>query len=104
MSIATSEVAAPYAQALLSVAKSNDCVDQISQTAADLLSLLKESQDLSAFFANPVAAAEAKRGVVNQVLGDDANPQMKNFLLLLVDRGRIYLIEPILQQFQALTF
>ncbi|MEL6776588.1 MAG: ATP synthase F1 subunit delta [Cyanobacteria bacterium J06597_16] len=103
MSIATSEVAAPYAQALLSVAKSNDCVDQISQTAADLLSLLKESQDLSAFFANPVAAAEAKRGVVNQVLGDDANPQMKNFLLLLVDRGRIYLIEPILQQFQALV-
>ena len=35
------------------------------------------------------------------MLGEGANTQMKNFLMLLVDRGRIYLVEPILQQFQA---
>ncbi|MEL6813498.1 MAG: ATP synthase F1 subunit delta [Cyanobacteria bacterium J06598_3] len=103
MSIATSEVAAPYAQALLSVAKSKDSVDAISQTAGELLALLKESADLSPFLMNPIANADAKRGVVEKVLGDDANPQMKNFLLLLVDRGRIYLVEPILREFQALV-
>jgi F-type H+-transporting ATPase subunit delta len=101
MSIATSEVAAPYAQALLSIAKSKDSVDAISQVAADFLSLLKESDDLSAFLANPIANSDAKRGVIRQALGDDANTEIKNFLLLLVDKGRIYLAEPILQQFQA---
>lgn len=103
MSIATSEVAAPYAQALLSIAKSQDSVDSLSQIAADLLTLLKESDNLSAFLTNPIANKDAKKGVLAQVLGDDTNPQMKNFLLLLVDRGRIYLVEPILQQFQALV-
>lgn len=101
MSIATSEVAAPYAQALLSIAKSKDSVDAISQVAADFLNLLKESEDLSAFLANPIANSDAKRGVIKQALGDDANTEMKNFLLLLVDKGRIYLVQPILQQFQA---
>jgi len=101
MSIATSEVAAPYAQALLSTAKSKDSVDAISQVAADFLNLLKESDDLSAFLANPIANNDAKRGVIRQALGDDANTEIKNFLLLLVDKGRVYLVEPILQQFQA---
>ncbi|MEL6157967.1 MAG: ATP synthase F1 subunit delta [Cyanobacteria bacterium J06623_5] len=101
MSIATAEVAAPYAQALLSIAKSKDSVDDLSQIAAELLVLIKESDSLSTFLANPVANKDAKKGVLAQVLGDDTNPQMKNFLMLLVDRGRIYLLEPILQQFQA---
>ncbi len=101
MSIATSEVAAPYAQALLSIAKSKNSVDELSQIAADLLNLLKQSEGLSDFLENPIANTDAKRGVLSQVLGDDTNVQMKNFLMLLVDKGRIYLIEPILQQFQA---
>lgn len=101
MSIATSEVAAPYAQALLSIAKSKDSVDALSQIAADLLNLLKESEELRSFLENPITSPDAKKGVLNQILGDAANQQMKNFLMLLVDRGRVYLVEPILQQFQA---
>ncbi|KPQ34665.1 MAG: F-type H+-transporting ATPase delta subunit AtpH [Phormidesmis priestleyi Ana] len=101
MNTATSEVSAPYAQALLSIAQSKDAVDEVSNIAGELLSLLKASDELSEFLANPITSGEAKKGVLNQVLGDGANQQMKNFLMLLVDRGRIYLAEPILQQFQA---
>lgn len=103
MSIATSEVAAPYAQALLSIAQSKNSVDELSQTAGDFLNLLKGSDELSAFLANPIADKEAKRGVINKVLGDDANPQMKNFMMLLVDKGRIALVQPIFESFQALV-
>jgi F-type H+-transporting ATPase subunit delta len=101
MSTATSEIAAPYAQALLSIAQDTNQVDELGAIAADFLNLLRESEDLSAFLTNPIANSEAKKGVLKQVLGEDTNPQMKNFLMLLVDRGRIYLVEPILQQFQA---
>ncbi|EDX83883.1 ATP synthase F1, delta subunit [Synechococcus sp. PCC 7335] len=101
MSTATSEVAAPYAQALLSIAKSKDSVDETSQIASDFLALIKESEGLSDFLTNPIANADAKKGVINQVLGDETNAQMRNFLLLLVDKDRIYLVEPILKQFQS---
>ncbi|MEO1621092.1 MAG: ATP synthase F1 subunit delta, partial [Cyanobacteria bacterium J06632_3] len=101
MSTATSEVAAPYAQALLSIAKSKDSVDDLSRIAAELLTLIKESDELATFLANPLASKDAKKGVLARVLGDDTNQQMKNFLMLLVDKSRIYLVEPILQQFQA---
>ena len=101
MSTATSEVAAPYAQALLSIAQSKDKVDEISQNAGEFLNLLKTSDDLSTFLSSPIAESEAKKGVLTKILKDDINPQMKNFLMLLVDKGRIYLAEPILQEFQA---
>ncbi len=101
MSIATSQVAAPYAQALLSIAQSKDKVDEISGITADLLTLLKESDGLSTFLASPIANTDAKRGVLTQILGDQTNQQMKNFLMLLIDKGRIYLVGPILQEFQS---
>lgn len=101
MGMATSEVAAPYAQAFLSITQSNGTIDETSAIAGDILRLLRESEELSAFLANPIASKDAKKGVLAQVLGDDTNQQMKNFLMLLVDRGRIYLVEPILRQFQA---
>ncbi|MGB3294211.1 MAG: ATP synthase F1 subunit delta [Phormidesmis sp.] len=101
MSTVASEVAAPYAQALLAIAQSKNSVDELSQTAADLLKLMKASDPLSSFLASPITPTDAKKGVLTKVLGDDANPQMNNFLMLLVDKGRIYLLEPILQQFQV---
>ena len=101
MSMATSEVAAPYAQALLSIAQSKDSVDEISGNASDLLNLMKESKDLSDFLSNPVASKDAKKGVLQQILKDNVNQQMRHFMLLLVDKGRIYLAEAILKEFQA---
>ncbi len=103
MSIATSEVSAPYAQALLSIAKSKNSVDELNQIAGEFLELLKGSDELSYFLANPIADKEAKRGVINKVLGDDANQQMKNFMMLLVDKSRIALVQPILEEFRSLV-
>lgn len=101
MSMATSEVAAPYAQALLSIAQSKGVVDEISSNVGDFLNLLKESGELSDFLMNPVVNKDAKKGVLQSVLAEGVNQQMKNFILLLVDKGRIYLVEPILKEFQA---
>lgn len=103
MSIATSEVASPYAQALLSIAQSKNSIDELNQTAGEFLALLKGSDELSQFLANPIANKEAKRGVINKVLGDDANQQMKNFMMLLVDKSRIALVQPILEEFRSLV-
>ncbi|MEL7501972.1 MAG: ATP synthase F1 subunit delta [Cyanobacteria bacterium J06554_6] len=98
-----SEVSEPYARALLSVAQSNNTMDEINSLAGDLLGVMSESDELSTFLASPVAEDEAKKNVLKRVVGDDANPAFRNFLLLLVDRGRVSLIEPILKQFQGMV-
>lgn len=101
--IETAEVAQPYAQALLSVAQSKNLTEEFGEDARSLLNLLKDSDQLRNFIDNPFIQAEDKKAVITRVLGgENANPYLRNFLLLLVDRRRILFLEPILQQYLVL--
>uniref|UniRef100_A0A832M2P9 ATP synthase subunit delta n=1 Tax=Oscillatoriales cyanobacterium SpSt-402 TaxID=2282168 RepID=A0A832M2P9_9CYAN len=100
--IVTGEILERYAQALLSVAQDNNIVDQVGQDVNTILSLLKDSQDLKDFLASPVFKAEDKKAVLTRVLGDSIHPYTRNFLLVLVDRRRVVLLEGICKEFQAL--
>ncbi|MBD2771844.1 ATP synthase F1 subunit delta [Iningainema tapete] len=99
--IATDEIAQPYAQALMSVAQSKNQTEQFGEDVRSLLSLLSESEQLQNFLGNPFVQPENKKAVINQILGD-ANTYFRNFLMLLVDRRRISLLEPICRQYLAL--
>jgi F-type H+-transporting ATPase subunit delta len=100
--IATAEIAQPYAQALLSIAKSGNLTEQFGADARSIIELLHQSKDLRVFFDNPFVLPDQKKAVVGRVLGDDTNPKFRNFLMLLVDRKRISLLEPICQQYLTL--
>ena len=95
----SSEVGEPYAQALMSLAQQNNLTDQFGDTFRDLSSLLTESKDFRDFVLNPVVKGEDKKAVLKQVLGDDANPYLVNFMMLLVDKRRIVFLEPIVEQY-----
>jgi F-type H+-transporting ATPase subunit delta len=99
--LVATEIAEPYAQALMSVAQSNNAVDQIGEDVAAILGLLKGNADFLNAMENPLLSADVKKGVLNS-LRDQAHPLTLNFLLVLVDRGRIAFIENICQQFQTL--
>lgn len=96
-----SEVVEPYAQALMSVAKTHNLTEQIGEDVRALLNLLSDSEDLRNFIVNPVVKPENKKAVLQQI-GESINPFLRNFLLLLVDRRRIVLLEGICQQYLAL--
>jgi F-type H+-transporting ATPase subunit delta len=100
--IATAEIAQPYAEALMSVAKSRNLTDQFGEDARSLLNLLSESEQLRNFLGNPFIQPETKKAVINQIVGEGGNTYFRNFLLLLVDRRRILLLEPVLQQYLVL--
>lgn len=100
--IVTGEILERYAQAILSVAQDNNALDQVGQDINSILNVLKESQDLREFLSSPIFKADAKKAVLNQVLGDSIHPLTKNFLLVLVDRRRIILLEGICKEFQTL--
>ncbi|MBD1846475.1 F0F1 ATP synthase subunit delta [Cyanobacteria bacterium FACHB-63] len=100
--ILRSEVLDPYAQALMSLGKSNDLVDRFGEDVSNILDTLNGSQDLKDFVANPLAKGELKKEVLSQVFGEAVHPFMRNFIMLLVDRRRVIFLEGICQQYLKL--
>ncbi|MEC4813595.1 MAG: ATP synthase F1 subunit delta [Scytonema sp. PMC 1069.18] len=100
--VATAEIVAPYAEALMSVAQARDLTDQFGEDVRSLLNLLSESEQLRNFLANPFVSVDDKKAVINRILGDGANSYFRNFMMLLVDRRRIFLLEGICQQYLTL--
>ncbi|MEG3439316.1 ATP synthase F1 subunit delta [Pannus brasiliensis CCIBt3594] len=99
----SSEIAEPYAQALLSVAQSNGLLDRFSDEIRSLLETLEQSADLRDFIANPVIKEDAKKEVLSRVLGSETHPFLANFIRLLIDKRRIQFLEPVGQQYLALA-
>ena len=62
-SIVTSEILAPYAQALMSLAESHQLTDRFGQDVGLLLELLESSAELRQFLASPLVQAESKKTV-----------------------------------------
>jgi len=96
-----SQVVEPYAQALISVARSNNITEQLGEDVRSVLNLLQSSEQLRDFLANPFVKAEDKKAVLGQVVGESIQPYLRNFLMLLIDRRRILLVEAICQQYLA---
>lgn len=94
-----SEVGEPYAQALMSLAQQSDLTNQFGDTFRSLSSLLEDSKEFREFVLNPVIKGEDKKEVLKKVMGDDANPYLINFMMLLVDKRRIVFLEPIVEQY-----
>ncbi len=101
-SLFSSEIAEPYAQALMSLAESHDIIRPIGEDCRDILELLEDSKELRAFISSPVMKNEDKRAVLNRVLGDDIHHYLRNFIMLLVDKGRVVFLEAICEQYLAL--
>jgi F-type H+-transporting ATPase subunit delta len=98
----SSEIVTPYAQALMSVAKSHNLTDRFGDDMAAVLALLDESQDLQTFLASPLIKGDDKKAVLRQLLADEIHPYAFNFLMLLVDKGRVLFLAEVCKQYQAL--
>lgn len=102
MSGITGEIIEPYATALMSVAQSKNLTEEFGGQLRDLKDFINESQDLKTFLANPVIKPEDKKAVLQRVMGDQVNPYLRNFLMLLIDRGRVLFLEGVIDQYLAL--
>jgi F-type H+-transporting ATPase subunit delta len=101
-SLTTAEILEPYAQALMSLAQSQDQVDRIGEDVSYLLGLLNGSEEFKSLLVSPLVKPDSKKAVLRQIANDQVHPYMSNFLMLLVDRGRISFLEGICKQYQSL--
>lgn len=96
------EIAEPYGEALMSLAQGKNITEEIGNNIRSLVSLLSNSRELKTFLENPLLKAEEKKAVLKQVVKEEINHYLLNFLLLLIDRRRIVFIDAICQKYLEL--
>jgi F-type H+-transporting ATPase subunit delta len=85
------EIARVYAEALFQVAKEKGKLDVIREQLAQVADALESDRDLAVFFFSPYfSSAEKRDGIARAIAG--AEPELTNFLELLVEKHRMPVI------------
>lgn len=91
-----------YAKALLEVAKEHNAVTTIKEELGSLVEALRTHKEMQMLLSHPQVELEDKKTMLTGAL-KDGNPQLINFLKLLVDKGREAYIVSIYEAFVELV-
>lgn len=104
MSVVVSKAAVPYAEALLDLSVLNNSLKEMTHDMTVVSQLWARSSDLKTFLSNPLITRDNKKSVLKELLKEDIEAKTLTFLMLLVDRGRIGIVDGIAQKFLELSF
>lgn len=91
-----------YARALYSAAQEAGRVAPVSEGLADFVEAIREVPELRELLRNPQLDARAKAAAVDAVAGE-SDPFVRNFLRLLVEKGRAGEVEETAREFERLA-
>ena len=100
----TIKIAAPYARALYDFSIKNNIMHQITADFQNLDIFLSKTDELTNYLNNPLISLVAKREVLTKILKYQLNPETFKFLLVLVDRDRINLLQVIIDSYLKLVY
>ena len=80
-------VAQNYGEALFELAQESGREDRFKKELCELEELLASNVDLNLFLKHPKIGKEAKKEVLIKIM-NDADPYLKNFVQLLIDKSR----------------
>jgi F-type H+-transporting ATPase subunit delta len=93
-----SSAAKRYAQAVFSLGKEQGTLDAW-QSDLGLLANVVADRAAATYLSNPSVAGERKVATIEGALGDDVQPETRNLVKMLVERGRITLLPQIQEIF-----
>lgn len=100
----TKKIAAPYARALFDFSVEQNIMHQVTADFQNLESFLTESSELSDYLINPIVSQVAKREILTKTLESQINTETFKFLMVLVNRDRINLLESIITNYLELVY
>lgn len=83
------------------MAQEQNLTEKFGEDMASLLNLLQTSPELNTFITSPIVKGEDKKAVLKQI-SQGIDPFITSFLMILVDRRRIVVLEGICQHFRTL--
>ncbi|MGH3024313.1 MAG: ATP synthase F1 subunit delta [Gaiellaceae bacterium] len=90
-----------YAEALLAAAGEQGRLAEVREELADFVGTVEDSAELRSLLRNPQIEAHVKRDALGAVLGE-ADELVRNFLLLVAEKGRIAEIGDIQRELERL--
>jgi F-type H+-transporting ATPase subunit delta len=78
-----------YADSLLALARAADAVPRLEKDLGIVLDLVRASEPLRRFLADPLVNGEGKSAALQGVLPAGIHPLIGRFLLILLDQGRL---------------
>jgi ATP synthase F1 delta subunit len=91
-----------YARALFEAAREQGRVDEVVTEVGDFAEAVRTVPELRSLLENPQLDPAAKRGALGDLLAD-ADPLVKNFLLVLAEKGRTGELEEIGRELDELV-
>ena len=95
------EVARVYAEALFDVAKEKGRLDEIGEQLGEFVDALDGDRDLQVFFFSPYFSSAEKVGGLKRAI-DGADPELVNFLELVIEKNRMTEVFRVRRQFEQL--
>jgi ATP synthase F1 delta subunit len=95
------ELARVYAESLFGVAREKGNLDEVQAQLAQFTDALEGSRELAVFFFSPSFSSQEKLDGLNKAV-DGANPEVSNFLELLIEKHRMPAIFRIRRHFDEL--
>jgi len=100
----TSKIAAPYARALYDFSVENNIMHQITADFQNLDIFLGKTVELIEYLNNPVITTEEKQEILTKLLKSQINASTFKFLMVLVERDRIDLLQSIITTYLDLIY
>jgi len=99
-----SKIAAPYARALFDFSVERNIMHQITADFQNLEIFLEESPELTEYLNNPIVRKDAKAAVLTKTLQSQVNTETFKFLMVLVNRERINLLNSVISSYLELVY
>ena len=97
-------IARRYAKALLEIGIAQNAYEKMGRELEIVATLMRESQDLQNALSNPIFPLSQRKGVLDKIatkLG--LHKEVRNFLMLVMDRGRIAQLPDMARELSALV-
>ena len=100
----SAKIAAPYARALFDFSVEKNIMHQITADFQNLETFLNETTELTEYLNNPIVSQNVKCEILTQTLQSQINIETFKFLIILVNRDRINLLESIITNYLELVY
>jgi F-type H+-transporting ATPase subunit delta len=98
------KVAAPYANALFDFSNEQNVMHKVTADFQNLEIFLKQAPELLEFLNNPLVTIKSKNIIISKVFQSQVNKETFQYLLLLVRRNRINLLQSIVESYLELVY
>jgi F-type H+-transporting ATPase subunit delta len=92
-----------YADALADIAVKSGNIELFKEQARLILSLYDTQEDLKTLLTSHEVDSTVKKNIIKSIFKDNTRNELVNFLLLLVDKGRVSHLPGIIKEFEKMA-